>query len=97
MGVFAVVFIVVVIVFVGIMCDVVVVCCWVVVSGCRGNGDGSRVLTGGAGDVASRSEVGMTTGGRDGGGGGEESSDMSRLGCISRFGRGWTMDCQGGI
>jgi len=55
------------------------------------------VLTGGAGDVASRSKVGTTMGGRDGGGGGEESSDVSRLGRISRFGRGRTVDCRGGI
>ena len=58
MGVFAVLFVGVVIVFVGVMCDVAVVCCWVVVSGRGGNGDGGRVLTGGAGDVASGSEVG---------------------------------------
>ena len=97
MGVFTVVFIGVVVVFVGVVCDVAVVCCWVVISGRGGNGDGGRVLTGGAGDVASGSEVGMTTGGRDGGGGGEESSDVSRLGRVSRFGRGRTADRQGGI
>jgi len=78
------------------MCDVAVVCCWVVVSGRRGNGDSSGVLTRGAGDVASGSEVGTTTGGRDGGGG-EESSDVSRLGRVSRFGRGRTVDRRGGI
>ena len=97
MGVFTVVFVGVVVVFIGIMCDVAVMCCWVVVSRRGGNGDSGRVLTGGAGDVASRSEVGTTTGGRDGGGGGEESSDVSRLGCISRFGRGRTTDRWGGI
>ena len=99
MGMFAVVFVGVVVVFVGVVCDVAVVCCWVVVSGRRGNGDSGRVLTGGAGDVASGSEVGTMTGGRDGGGGsgGEESSDISRLGSISRFGQGRTMDRWGGI
>ena len=86
MGVFAVVFIGVVIVFVGVVCDVAVACCWVVISRCGGNGDGGRVLTGDAGDMASRSEVGTTMGGRDGGGDGEESSDMSQLGRVSRFG-----------
>jgi len=85
-GVFAVVFVGVVVVFVGVVCDVAVACCWVVVSRRGGNGDGSGVLTGGAGDVASGSEVGTTMGGRDGGGGGEESSDVSRLGRVSRFG-----------
>ena len=97
MGVFTVVFVGVVVVFIGIVCDVVVVCCWVVISGRKGNGDSGRVLTGGAGDVASGREVGMMTGGRDGGGGGEESSDVSRLGRISRFGQGWTADRRGGI
>jgi len=87
-GVFAVVFIGVVVVFVGVVCDVAVACCWVVVSGRGGNGDGGRVLTRGAGDVVS---------GRDGGGGGEESSDVSRLGRVSRFGRGQTTDRRGGI
>jgi len=50
-----------------------------------------------AGDVASGSEVGTTTGERNSGGGGEESSDVSRLGRVSRFGRGQTADRRGGI
>ena len=50
----------------------------------------ASLLTWGAGDVVGRREAGTTTGGRGGGGGGEESSDVSRLGCISRFGRGQT-------
>ena len=44
------------------------------------------LLTWGAGDVAGRREAGMTMRGRGGGGGGEESSDMSLLRRISRFG-----------
>ena len=53
-------------------------------------GEASSLLTWGASDVASRREVGTMMGGRGGGGGREESSDMSQLGCVSRFGRGWT-------
>ena len=44
------------------------------------------LLTWGAGDVAGRREAGTTTGGRGSGGGGEESSDVSRLRRVSRFG-----------